>query len=132
VEVYDPAMDKWTKKADVPTPRSQCTTGAVGGKIYTIGGKDAGFWGISAVEVYDPATDTWTGKADMPTARGFLSSAVVGRRIYAIGGGTGGGNCAPLEEGIVEEYDTGFVPLSINVKGKLATTWGNIRSNKHL
>ena len=123
-------MDKWSKKEDVPTPRSQCGTSVVGGKIYAIGGKDAGFWGISAVEVYDSMTDTWTKKADMPTARGFLSTAAVGGKIYAIGGGTGGGNCAPLKEGVVEEYDTGFVPTGVDAKGKLPTTWGQIKHSR--
>ena len=130
VEVYDPATDKWSKKENVPTPRAQSATSALGGKIYAIGGKDAGFWGIFSVEVYDAATDKWEKKADMPTARGFLSSAVVNGKIYAIGGGTGGGNCAPLKEGVVEEYDTGFVPKGVDAKGKLPTTCGKIKHSR--
>jgi hypothetical protein len=64
----------------------------------------------------------------MPTARGFLSTSAVGRKIYAIGGGTGGGNCAPLKDGVVEEYDTGFVPQSVEAKGKLPTMWGRLKA----
>ena len=38
VEEYNPAMDTWTKKADMPTAREFLSTSAVKGKIYTIGG----------------------------------------------------------------------------------------------
>jgi len=38
VEVYDPATNRWTKKADMPTPRWSCAAGVANGKIYVIGG----------------------------------------------------------------------------------------------
>ena len=38
VEVYDPATDTWTKKADMPTARFAPATSAVNGFIYVIGG----------------------------------------------------------------------------------------------
>ncbi|MFC1713158.1 sigma-70 family RNA polymerase sigma factor [Candidatus Poribacteria bacterium] len=130
VEVYDPAIDKWEKKADMPTPRVNLSSSVVGGKIYAIGGTDA-MWGVSAVEVYDPVTDTWTKENDMPTARGMLSTSAVNGKIYAIGGGTGGGNCAPLKEGIVEEYDPGVESQGSHVSAeeKLPTTWGEVKSD---
>ncbi|MBI1923874.1 hypothetical protein HYR99_06450 [Candidatus Poribacteria bacterium] len=65
----------------------------------------------------------WTKKADMPTARNSLSTSVVDGKIYAIGG------LLPL--GVVEEYDTGFAGeegQSVDPKGKLATSWGKIKS----
>jgi len=88
VEAYDPATDKWTKKVDMPTPRSGVATSVIDGKIYAIGGvrKDKIYKALSTVEVYDPATDKWTKKADMPTARHFLTTSVVDGKIYAIGG----------------------------------------------
>jgi N-acetylneuraminic acid mutarotase len=53
VEAYDPAMDTWAKKADMPTGRAALSTSAVNGYIYAIGG-----WDVAAndvVEEYKPA-----------------------------------------------------------------------------
>jgi len=104
VEVYDPATDTWTQKANMPTVRSMAAASAVDGKIYVIGGVigDIGGSGISIMEEYDPMTDTWARKAGMPTARKALSACVVSGRVYAIGGATGMGPAYST----VEEYDT--------------------------
>jgi len=99
VEVYSPATNTWTKKLDMPTPRSALSTSVVNGKIYVIGG-----WNgveLSTMLEYNPKTGTWTRKADMPTARSFLSTSVVDGKIYAIGGEAA--NSVPLST--VEEYD---------------------------
>jgi len=91
---------KWTKKANMPTPRPWLSTSVVDGKIYAIGGwSRAGT--LSAVEEYNPATNTWTKKANMPTPRSQLSTSVVDGKIYAIGGWRQGGS--PIQT--VEEYD---------------------------
>jgi N-acetylneuraminic acid mutarotase len=90
VEVYDPATDRWMKKADMPTPRWSCASSVVNGKIYVIGGTTItgeGEWiTTTKVEIYDPATDTWTPGGDMPTPRGWLSGSTVNGKFYAIGG----------------------------------------------
>ena len=82
------AEENWTRKADMPTQRSDFATCIVNGKIYAIGGEVDKFGDVSiaTVEMYDPKTDTWTQKADMPTARS-TSTSVVDGKIYAIGGG---------------------------------------------
>jgi N-acetylneuraminic acid mutarotase len=84
VEEYDPVIDVWTRKADMPTPRWWLSTSAVNGKIYAIGGADDSF--LATVEEYDPETDTWTRKADMPIRRAVHSTSVVNGKIYVIGG----------------------------------------------
>lgn len=38
-EMYDPETDRWTQKADMPTPRLHVCTSVVDGKIYAIGGR---------------------------------------------------------------------------------------------
>jgi len=87
VEEYDPVTDTWTRKADMPTPRTGLSASVVDGKIYAIGGVTGSPWaGLRMVEVYDPATDTWMRKADMPTGRYNFSTSVVNGKIYAIGG----------------------------------------------
>ena len=92
VEVYNPATDEWTKKADMPTARMGLSSGVVDGKIYAIGGQPAAVWiwwnALSTVEVYDPATDKWMEKTDMPTPRTQLpcGAPVINGKIYVIGG----------------------------------------------
>ena len=104
----------------MPTAEWNFSTSVVNGKIYSIG--------HSVVQEYDPATNNWTKKADMPTARGYPSTCAVGRRIYVIGGTDLEGMQFPLDKGIVEEYDTGFVPEGVEPEGKLPTTWGEVKS----
>ena len=106
VEEYDPANDKWIKKANMPIIQNSgpwgLTTSVVNEKIYVIGGWDGKF--ISMVLEYNPATDTWVRKKDMPTPRAYLSSAVVNGKIYAIGGQIIQSNGGPVTS-IVEEYN---------------------------
>jgi RNA polymerase sigma factor (sigma-70 family) len=86
VEEYDPAIDKWTKKGDMPTVLYGSATAVVKDKIYIIGGGLNDQDPFLSVLEYDPAKDIWTKKADIPTPRGVLTAAVVNDRIYAIGG----------------------------------------------
>jgi N-acetylneuraminic acid mutarotase len=104
VEVYDPATDTWTRKADMPTRRLCHAVSAVDGKIYSIGGATSNSGALATLEEYDPITDTWTRKADMPTARWGLSSSVVDGKIYTVGGALASNVAVPT----VEEYDTGL------------------------
>ena len=91
VEMYNPQTDTWTRRADVPTPRTFMSVSPVNEKIYAIGGAwiakigDVG-QAFSTVEVYDPVADTWARAADRPTPRWAFSTVVVARKIYAIGG----------------------------------------------
>ena len=87
VEMYDPATDTWTQKADMPTPRKTKTC-VVDSKIYAIGG-----WStaneqsqLETVEVYDPATDTWAKAQSMNHARCSAAISVMNGEIYAVGG----------------------------------------------
>lgn len=100
-EEYDPISDKWTKKADMPTPRWGLSTSLVNGKIYAIGGVQYPK-PLATVEEYDPVADTWTKKADMPTARWYHHSSVVNGKIYVIGGTP---NDFATIYSVVEEYD---------------------------
>jgi hypothetical protein len=65
-------------------PRLDFGVGAVGGRIYAIGGYSGST--LASVEEYDPLTNTWRNRAPMPTPRARLVVAVVGDQIYAIGG----------------------------------------------
>lgn len=91
-DVYDPATNKWESRSPMSLGRNHAFAGAVGGKIYVIGGRTAhGFITVATntdiVEEYDPATDRWGGlKAKMPTARSGGGWGTYGGKIY-VGGG---------------------------------------------
>jgi RNA polymerase sigma factor (sigma-70 family) len=123
---YDPATDTWSKKSDMPTPRTAAAAVVVDNKIYVIcgfsGGANAIFF--PTVEIYDPINDTWTKGVDMAVAKTFPACSAVNGKIYVIGGYSGG-----VAMSDVEEYDTGFRPSqAIDPKGKLPDKWGKIKA----
>jgi len=135
VEVYEPATDTWTRKANIPARRDAGSTSVVNGKIYAFGGYSNG----RRAHEYDPVADTWTRKADMPTWRVGVSTSVVEGRIYAIGGHPGYSPYPGIA--IVDVYDpatdtwttapdmpTGrFDPRTSVVDGKIYTIGGMAR-----
>jgi len=125
VEEYDPIADKWTKKTNIPEIRHSLVTCTVKGKIYAIGGLGMDGPGPSLVEEYDPIMDTWTRKADMPTGRWHSAGCVVNEKIYVVGGVNRMEGVPSLST--LEVYDPGTSGESINFKGKLPTTWGDVK-----
>jgi N-acetylneuraminic acid mutarotase len=87
-EVYDPAADKWSTRAALPTPRDHLAVAAAGGRLYAIGGRIDGDYGrnLAANETYDPATDRWQPRAPLPTARSGIAASVLSGRIVVVGG----------------------------------------------
>jgi len=94
--------DTWTKKADMPTARSEFSTSSANGKIYIVGGLSAAMQTISTVEEYNPETNTWTKKANMSASKRNFSTSMVNGKIYAIGGQT---QVMRSALSTVEEYD---------------------------
>ena len=141
---YDPAQNTWVKKQDWQEPRYLCSPSSVtlGGQLYVIGGSTGAddAWRMNKiVESYDPVTDKWTKLQKMPTARQALATAAVRGKIYAIGGivkeavdfrngQTMEGLAEEVQTGIVEEYTAPGWPFAVSPQGKLATTWGTIKS----
>ena len=77
----------------MPTARNHAAGGAVGGKIYVIGGRLAapnigGFLSSNTdiVEEYDPATNAWRPMTKMPTPRSGHGWTTFQGRIYVAGG----------------------------------------------
>jgi steroid delta-isomerase-like uncharacterized protein len=118
VEVFDPATNTWTQKADMPTGRFGLGTCVLDGKIYAVGG-----WRGSGVltlnEMYDSATDVWESKSGLQQKRftHFLGS--VGTKIYAIGGAYPQGSQAILLSS-VEEY---VIPSSTEANKAVIESW---------
>jgi N-acetylneuraminic acid mutarotase len=90
-EVYDLTSNTWTKAADMPTPRNHAAGGAVGDRIYILGGRIGSVFipnafNIDLVEEYDPATNQWQLRSPMPTPRSATAWGVYAGHIYVAGG----------------------------------------------
>ena len=91
---YDPAIDSWTRKADLPNGVTEGGAATLNDKIYVVGGPVD-----YRVQIYDPATDTWSLGAALPTPRRGVALAAAGGKIFAIGG------VDDTWRDTVEEYD---------------------------
>ena len=97
--LYDPAADRWTVRASVPTPRDHLAVAALDGKLYAVGGRRNGNYGqnLGVNEAYDPATDRWQARAEMPTARSGIAAAVLDGRMFVFGGEAPSGTFGEVE-----------------------------------
>jgi N-acetylneuraminic acid mutarotase len=84
--VYDIARDRWTSRRG-PTPREHLGVTALGGKIYAVAGRTAGFdTNMRAMEVFNPRTGRWSKLPRVPSRRGGTGAAGTGRWIVSVGG----------------------------------------------
>jgi hypothetical protein len=88
VRSWDPATDRWTSHAALPSGRAAGVCVVLGGRIHYIGGKSNGA-DVSSHLVYDPATDHWSSLAPVPIARDHAAGAVVEGMIYVAVGRPG-------------------------------------------
>jgi N-acetylneuraminic acid mutarotase len=89
LESYDPATDRWTPRASLPSPLHHVNVASVAGKLYVVGGlAGSSFTASGATLVYDPSLDSWTALTSMPagTERGASGVAVLDGRIVVAGG----------------------------------------------
>jgi DNA-binding CsgD family transcriptional regulator/N-acetylneuraminic acid mutarotase len=76
---------RWTKFADLPTPRTRLALVAYNGRLFAIGGDRP--TGVSdLLEIYSPESDAWTAGQSKPTAVSNVAAVVVDDRIYVPGG----------------------------------------------
>lgn len=101
VSAYNPITDTWTKKAPLPSARSELKTAVIDGKVYAMGGYTNSLDYCSDLFVYDIATDKWEKKRSMPRVRKNFEVEVIDGKIYAFGGHSVDNNRCK----IVEEYD---------------------------
>jgi N-acetylneuraminic acid mutarotase len=93
---YDPAPDKWTKKATIPVPVHHQAQAAYNGKLYIFGGCTraiTGEGGSTNVWEFDPVANTYKAMAPLPVKRCSAIAETVGNKIYVIGG------LEPMEDG---------------------------------
>jgi N-acetylneuraminic acid mutarotase len=82
---YDALHGTWLSNlAQRPFAGSRHASEVVGGRIFLLGGVDAGSQG--KVQIYDPMTDSWTLGAPMPWDGDSVATAVIGGRIFVAGG----------------------------------------------
>jgi N-acetylneuraminic acid mutarotase len=99
-ESYDPATNRWTSRAPLPTSaRDHLAAAAVDGRLYAIGGRINGDYNrnLTANEAYDPAADRWEERAPLPTARSGIAAAVLDGRIFVVGGEARSGTFSEVE-----------------------------------
>jgi hypothetical protein len=88
-EDYDPAADRWTRRADLLLARDSLAAATVDGTLYAVGGRRGSVAGervTGALEEYDPGGDSWRRRRPMPTPRCALAAAVLAGRIHALAG----------------------------------------------
>ena len=124
IEVYEPRINRWTKRADMPNPRMVFFSVVIDEKIYLIGGLRSGDRHPAPVEVYDPATERWRVVSARPTVKSPFGVAAVNGKIYIFGGKTEDRELSP----IVEVFDTGSRP--VEAVGKLSTRWGELKAEQ--
>jgi len=90
--VYDIAGRRWSTIARGPPPREHLAVTALGGRIYALGGRTAGFdTNLALAEAYNPRTHKWRRLPPLPGKRGGTGAAGVGRRVVSVGGEAPGG-----------------------------------------
>jgi N-acetylneuraminic acid mutarotase len=87
LEIYDPATNRWTTGARLPTAREFLAVARGGdGRIYAIGGL-AGESVLNVVEAYSLKTRSWTRVAPLPNRRsGLEATTSLDGLIYVFGG----------------------------------------------
>lgn len=88
LDVYDPATDSWTPRADLPSDRSHFEPGTLvhNDKIIIIGGR-RGFFFFDNVTEYDPAEDSWTERCKLPEPLLAPSAEIFDDQLIIANGG---------------------------------------------
>ncbi|KAG0602021.1 hypothetical protein M758_11G155300 [Ceratodon purpureus] len=85
VVIYDSLTNKWTKGANMTTPRSWFAAAVVGDKVYVAGGQGNTKF-LDSAEVYDPSTDRWTKITSMAVVRSSCQGFSLGGQFWVIAG----------------------------------------------
>lgn len=85
---YDPATDRWTRLADMPTPKShfEGATLVINNKIYAIAGQVDKELLTGESAVYDIATNKWTLGTPFPEKRKGVAAGILNNKIFLSGG----------------------------------------------
>lgn len=76
----------WSVGTDMPTPRTEVTSGLVDGTVLVAGGFLISGGHTDLVEAYDIAADSWSTPQPLPVALDHAGAASVSGKIYVVGG----------------------------------------------
>lgn len=86
-EVYDIKTDKWELKTGLNNPRDGIIIGAIGSKIFSLGGFNRATreWSKS-LDFYDVDKNSWENKSQINSDNSFFSATLFEKKIYVAGG----------------------------------------------
>jgi hypothetical protein len=87
-EVYDPATDRWSRRAPMPTARNHHGAGVLDGRIHVVAGRVGRDFEMRTHEVYHPELDLWTTAPLLATGRSGVAVVVREGALYVFGGET--------------------------------------------
>ena len=96
---YDTRADRWEVLPQLPEPTRAAAAGALGRRIYVVGGTRAS-GNTTATWAYDPSRRRWASRAPLPAARFNHGAVALGGRLWTLGGFAEG-----LERREVFSYD---------------------------
>jgi N-acetylneuraminic acid mutarotase len=103
IEIYDPATDRWSTGAPLPTALAHGRACVFGNQIYVFGGSSVAGWERS-IFTYNTTSNSWSAKSPMPNTRYTFECVTVDSAAYLVGGfGLAGGGGSI--NGTVERYD---------------------------
>ncbi|MCP4723652.1 MAG: hypothetical protein GY863_01375, partial [bacterium] len=130
---YDPALNSWTPKTQVPSGYYFLKSAVVNDKIYVIG-----YNGVElAVFEYDPALNSWITKNGKTSWRYTFSVASYNSKIYVIGGRDSSGVTDSVEEydPLLDTWQTKTAmptarqsAAAVEYNGKIYVAGGNVSS----
>lgn len=94
VERFNPHTQHWCFIAPMLHRRGGVGVGAIGGRLYAVGGHNAPpnqphALRTASVEMYEPRTDMWTEVCALSSPRDSIAVAPLGYKLYALGGHDG-------------------------------------------
>jgi N-acetylneuraminic acid mutarotase len=80
-----------------PRPREHLAAASLGGRVYAIGGRLAGYdTNLGTVEAYNARTNRWSRLPDLPDPRGGTGAAALAGRLVSVGGESPAGTNATV------------------------------------
>lgn len=110
IEEYDPVLDTFIVKREMPIAIDCASASSLNGKIYLFGGSTLNAYsGTNATYEYDPVTETWLRKKDAPNMRREHYSLTIDRKIYTWGGlsGNNKANCLDVYDPSTDTWSAG-------------------------
>lgn len=102
-EAYDPAADRWTRLAPMPTPRNHLGAAALNRRIHAVVGRADGNFTMTTHEIYDPVSDSWSAGPPVPTGRSGVAVVAHEGYVYVFGGETFGDDARTFAD--AERFD---------------------------